>query len=80
MIRSMRPDAGQHGRHEAAVRAGRRLHAVFGQAGRAQPGPHRRMDRGGADRWLSEPPRRMAALPALRHSAAASAPTLGRLS
>ncbi len=30
--------------------------------------------------WLSEPPRRIAALPALRHSAPASAVTLGRLS
>ncbi len=29
------------------------------------------------ERWLSEPPRRIAALPALRHSAAASAVTFG---
>jgi len=32
------------------------------------------------ERWLSEPPRRIAALPAFRQSAAASAVTLGRLS
>jgi hypothetical protein len=31
------------------------------------------------ERWLSEPPRRIAALPALRHSAAASAVAFGRL-
>ena len=33
-----------------------------------------------AERKLSEPPRRITALPALRHSAPASAVTLGRLS
>ena len=32
------------------------------------------------ERWLSEPPRRITALPALRHSAPASAVTFGRLS
>ena len=49
-----------------------------------QPGPSQALDQAGVDAGdvpkLSEPPRRITALPALRQSAPASAVTFGRLS
>ena len=70
----------QHGGDIGAVGGRRDLHAGFGQARRAQPVHQRRVDRLRRCAVLSEPPRRITALPDLRHSPAASAPTLGRLS
>ena len=69
--------------HQADRRAvGRRheLDARFGQSRGAQARRRRHAWIARLDRWLSLPPRRIAALPDLRHSAPASQVTLGRLS
>ena len=50
------------------------------QARGSQPGGERGMDGARSSARPSEPPRRITALPDFRHSAPASAVTLGRLS
>ena len=69
----MQPDRG-------AVARRHELDRVLRQAGRAQSLPPSAAWIARAERKLSEPPRRITALPALRQSAPASAVTFGRLS
>ena len=70
----------QHLADRGAVAGRHQLDRLFRQAGLAQAlRPGRRGSRA-QERKLSEPPRRITALPALRHSAPASAVTFGRLS
>ncbi len=72
--------AREHVADRGAVRGRHELDAVRGQApppSAPPPGTRAARDSSAA---LSEPPRRMAALPDFRHSAPASAVTLGRLS
>ena len=73
-------EALEHQPDSRAIGGGHKLHGIRGQAGALQPlAQSRRRSPRGTGR-LSEPPRRMAALPDLMHSAPASAVTLGRLS
>ena len=73
-------EARQHLADGGAVARRHELDRVAGQAGRAQALRAGRRGWRGEVRKLSEPPRRIAALPLFRHSAPASAVTLGRLS
>jgi hypothetical protein len=71
-------DAAQQRRHGLAVRRVDELHAVAsGRPRRASP-PASAPTMTRVECRLSEPPRRITALPDFRHRAPASAPTLGR--
>jgi hypothetical protein len=67
----------QHGGHRGAVARGHQLDRRRGQTGGRSPST--RQPCSAVEEWkLSDPPRRITALPAFRHSAPASAVTLGR--
>ena len=73
-------EAGEHMADGGAVARRDQLDGGVGQAGGAQAFDQARREWRGSTASKSEPPRRIAALPDLRHSAPASAVTLGRLS
>ena len=72
-------EAGEHGPDRGTVARRHELDRCSRKTGLGEPGAQRLGDDAAAAE-LSEPPRRIAALPALRQSAPASAVTLGRLS
>ena len=72
-------EAREHEADRRAVGGRHELHRVGGQPARSRPSTRRRGWRA-TERKLSEPPRRITALPGLEASAPASAVTFGRLS
>ena len=72
--------AREHVADRGAIGGRHQLDAGVRQARRAQARSTRQAWMARLERWLSEPPRRITALPDFRHSAPASAVTLGRLS